>query len=222
MSVKSELEIAFSTQFIRLGSDLPDPVTHYRFHPKRKWEVDVAWVDQKLAVEVEGGSKPRPVRCHNCKQSVRARKGDGSPGKILMLPGWHQTSRYTKDIEKYNALTAQGWFLLRFAHDDIIGDPFEMVDTIRTVLGLRSHDERYVDYLSPKEKEVLYLVAAGFTGVEISKRLGKSQSSIRTRIQGCCEKLVVRSRTAAVARAINWKLLESDKIPWPEEFEGFA
>jgi very-short-patch-repair endonuclease len=35
--------------------NLPAPTTEHRFHPVRKWRFDVAFVEQRLAVEVEGG-----------------------------------------------------------------------------------------------------------------------------------------------------------------------
>lgn len=34
---------------------LPTPVAEYRFHPTRKWRLDWAWVEQRVAVEVDGG-----------------------------------------------------------------------------------------------------------------------------------------------------------------------
>lgn len=35
---------------------LPEPVTQFRFHPTRKWTADLAFVEQKVLVEVEGGA----------------------------------------------------------------------------------------------------------------------------------------------------------------------
>ena len=35
--------------------DLPWPVPEYRFHPTRKWRLDLAWPDLQIAVEVQGG-----------------------------------------------------------------------------------------------------------------------------------------------------------------------
>lgn len=37
------------------AAGLPTPVAEYRFHPTRKWRLDWAWVEQRLAVEVDGG-----------------------------------------------------------------------------------------------------------------------------------------------------------------------
>jgi hypothetical protein len=32
------------------------PATEYRFHPTRRWRFDLAWPDELLAAEVDGGS----------------------------------------------------------------------------------------------------------------------------------------------------------------------
>jgi very-short-patch-repair endonuclease len=71
---------------VRLAG-LPEPVREYRFHSKRKWRIDLAWPDHKLAVEVEGGvwSRGRHVRP----------KG------------------FLGDLEKYNTINLMGWSLLR-------------------------------------------------------------------------------------------------------------
>lgn len=34
---------------------LPQPETEFRFHPVRKWRLDVAFPDRKIGVEIEGG-----------------------------------------------------------------------------------------------------------------------------------------------------------------------
>ena len=34
---------------------LPVPVAEFRFHPARKWRFDFAWVEHKLALDVDGG-----------------------------------------------------------------------------------------------------------------------------------------------------------------------
>ncbi len=67
---------------------LPEPVAEYKFHPTRRWRIDWAWPEHKLAVELEGG----------CWIRGRHNRGSG----------------YLKDMEKYNALTLMGFHLLRF------------------------------------------------------------------------------------------------------------
>ncbi len=66
---------------------LPEAVPEFRFHPTRKWRFDWAWPDQKIALEIEGGT-------HNGGRHVR---GKG----------------YEEDVRKYNAATLMGWKVYR-------------------------------------------------------------------------------------------------------------
>lgn len=73
---------------------LPRPVAEYRFHPERKWRSDYAFVDYKLAIEIEGG-------VFQVKHGLRE--------------GWHQSiSIMLKNMTKYNDYSILGWSLLRF------------------------------------------------------------------------------------------------------------
>jgi DNA-binding CsgD family transcriptional regulator len=56
--------------------------------------------------------------------------------------------------------------------------------------------------LSPREKEVLQLVARGFTTIRIARRLGVSVSTARTHVEHIRDKLGVRTRSQAVAKAL--------------------
>lgn len=69
------------------AANLPTPITEYRFHPIRKWRVDLYFADQRLAVEVEGATFAQG----------RHTRGVG----------------FEKDCEKYNELTLAGIRLLR-------------------------------------------------------------------------------------------------------------
>lgn len=67
------------------------PEKEYRFHPVRKWRLDYAWPDIRLAIEIEG---------------IFYKKGDGISR--------HQTgSGYVEDCIKYNAAIELGWTILR-------------------------------------------------------------------------------------------------------------
>lgn len=62
-------------------------VTEHRFCPGRKWAFDLAWLPERLAVEVEGG---------------------------VWTGGRHtRGSGFVKDCEKYNAAALMGWKVLR-------------------------------------------------------------------------------------------------------------
>lgn len=105
---ESDLELHFKLALKTAGKDLPQPEQEYRFHPTRKWRVDFAWPDYKLAVECEGGIY--------------------SQGRHTRVKG------FLDDIEKYNALAESGWRILRFANPHIVNTPSAMVDQIRRCL----------------------------------------------------------------------------------------
>lgn len=66
---------------------LPLATPEYKFHPERKFRFDFAFVDQKVALEVEGA-----VWTHG---------------------GHSRGSGVVKDMEKYNEAAILGWRLLR-------------------------------------------------------------------------------------------------------------
>lgn len=63
------------------------PVREYRFHPRRKWRFDFAFVAQRVAVEVDGGQWAAGGGRHNTDD----------------------------DREKMNAAAAMGWRVLHFS-----------------------------------------------------------------------------------------------------------
>lgn len=84
--VKSDLEAWLYRDIRAVG--LPEPESEFMFHPTRKWRSDFAWPQQKVLVEVEGGSwvKGRHSRAYG----------------------------FEADCRKYNAATELGWKLYRF------------------------------------------------------------------------------------------------------------
>ena len=66
---------------------IPIAIPEYRFHPIRRWRFDRAWVDHKVAVEIEGGAF-----------------SDGAH-----VRGAH----FRSDIEKYAEALMLGWRVLR-------------------------------------------------------------------------------------------------------------
>ena len=66
---------------------LPMPSREYPFHHKRRWRFDFAWLDRKVAVEIEGGVWTR--------------------GRHVRALG------YQGDCEKYNEAALDGWTVIR-------------------------------------------------------------------------------------------------------------
>jgi two-component system, NarL family, nitrate/nitrite response regulator NarL len=62
--------------------------------------------------------------------------------------------------------------------------------------------------LSPREREILELIAAGELAPNIARRLGLSPATVRTHLQHLYEKLGVSDRAAAVAAAMRRGMLD--------------
>jgi DNA-binding CsgD family transcriptional regulator len=64
--------------------------------------------------------------------------------------------------------------------------------------GRRRHP---VSRLTPRQNDLLRLLAAGYTNTQIARRLGISKGTVSTHLENIYERLGVSSRTAAVTRA---------------------
>jgi very-short-patch-repair endonuclease len=85
---------------------LPLPLTEHRFHPTRRWRFDYAWVEHRVALEVEGG---------------------------VWIGGRHTTGAgFVKDMEKYNEAACMGWRIIRCQPKQLC--KMETIDTIRRAL----------------------------------------------------------------------------------------
>lgn len=66
--------------------------------------------------------------------------------------------------------------------------------------------------LSPREKEVLQLLADGFRNREIANQLGISENTVRNHIFNLLEKLGTTHRTEAIAMAVQQGLVRMDGV----------
>lgn len=82
---------------------LPAAVREHQFHPSRRWRFDFAWLEQKLAMEVQGG---------------------------LFVQGRHSRgAALLKEHEKLNAAAALGWRVLYVTPTQIAnGDALRTVE----------------------------------------------------------------------------------------------
>jgi very-short-patch-repair endonuclease len=83
---RDKWERLLSFQLQLLG--LPLPVREFRFHPTRKWRFDLAYPDNRLAIEIEGATY--------------------SGGRHVRGKG------YEEDCLKYDEAAIAGWAVLRF------------------------------------------------------------------------------------------------------------
>jgi very-short-patch-repair endonuclease len=108
MKKDSPLELSFLYFWRTLAPFYPEPVLQYRFAAPRRWRFDFAWIDQKLAVEVEGGIY--------------------SQGRHIRPQG------YIEDIEKYNVALMLKWRIYRVTGPMLQNDPATMIDNIIQLL----------------------------------------------------------------------------------------
>jgi len=96
---------------------IPSPQQEFKFMDKRKFRFDFAWIDEKLAVEIEGGVWIQGRRFDFAwideKLAVEIEGG-------VWIQGRHtRGSGYVKDMEKYNLAAEAGWRVLRFTPQQI-------------------------------------------------------------------------------------------------------
>jgi very-short-patch-repair endonuclease len=86
-------------------------VSEYKFHPTRKFRFDYAYPDQKIAIEIEGLTRPGQKSRHTENQG------------------------YKNDCTKYNEAAVLGWRVLRITQDMTLkASTFEM---FRKILLIR-------------------------------------------------------------------------------------
>ncbi|MEA2440741.1 MAG: two-component system, NarL family, nitrate/nitrite response regulator NarL [Thermoleophilaceae bacterium] len=84
--------------------------------------------------------------------------------------------------------------------------PADMQDGIAAEIRARATDARPM--LTPREQEVLRLVADGCSAPEVAARLHLSRGTVKTHLQNLYRRLGVSDRAAAVAEAMRRGLLE--------------
>lgn len=136
----SELEITFERLWKSLARPFVEPVREFVFDSHRAWRFDFAWPIQMVAVEIEGGTRGRPVICHACKVRVRSVGTSGQIGRELRIGGRHtRGGGYQSDCDKYNAATSQGWSVLRFTAADLKNRPIEVIELTQTLIKTHAH-----------------------------------------------------------------------------------
>jgi PAS domain S-box-containing protein len=111
-------------------------------------------------------------------------------------------SRFTAFVKDSPILDASGALIGMVSVSIEIGDP-ELAQAVRTFAGDGNHGSgRRTRTLSPREREVLALLARGLTGEQIADRLVLSPETVRTHIRNAREKLGASTRVEAVTMAL--------------------
>jgi len=153
----------------------------------RQLQPDVTLMDLRMP-DLDGISAVKQIRAE-CPEA-----------KIIAL------TSFDGDQDIYRALEAgvRGYLLKESIHTEVLA-------AIRSVFAggqliSQEASERLSTYfsneaLTPKEVEVLKLVAQGFSNKEIAARLGKAAGTIKIHVQNILEKLGASDRTHAVTIA---------------------
>lgn len=113
MSSKSQLEDGFLRVWRARYPSGPMPVRQYKFALEelgRKWSMDFAWPDRKLAVELDGGGWT----------GGRHSRGDGM----------------REDRERDREATKLGWRILRYVGADLKEKPVQVVEEVAWLLSV--------------------------------------------------------------------------------------
>lgn len=97
MTKESNLERLFRIQLTANGVE--DYVQEKQFHPTRRWRLDFAWTNEKIAVEIQGGtwSKGRHVRGSGMK-------GDCEKYSEAAILGWRIIFATTEHVKSGEAV----------------------------------------------------------------------------------------------------------------------
>ena len=144
---------------------------------------------------------------------LEAAASEDLPTRIVLLTG------HPDPDAVYRAVTAgAAGFLVKGAAGSEICDRLVAAARGETVLApeiqsqlagqLRTRGRPDAPLLSPREREILELIAAGELAPDIAKRLGLSPATVRTHLQHLYEKLGVSDRAAAVAVAMRRGMLD--------------
>ena len=131
--------------------------------------------------------------------------------QVVMLTAYEDTENIFNSL----AAGAAGYLLKRSKSTEILealrdvlqgGSPMSTHIARKVVQSFQSRPAAapvaQTEDLSPREQEVLDLLSQGFMYKEISDKLGISFETVRTYIRRIYEKLHVRTRTEAVAKAL--------------------
>jgi DNA-binding NarL/FixJ family response regulator len=137
---------------------------------------------------------------------ARLRK-DLSVAHVIMLTVYEDSERIFQALQAgadgYLVKTSPTKMLLQAIEDVYMGGaPMSSHIARKVVRQFRQTDSPTDETksLSPRERETMELLAAGYVYKEIADKMSIGSETVRTYIKGACKKLHVRNRIEAVAR----------------------
>lgn len=106
---KSDLEEKFLILWKNYYPNAPLPVREFRFHPPRLFRFDFAFIDNKIAIEIEGG--------------------------LYMAKSGHTNIKgYISNCDKNNLWVSDGWKVFRFTEKHLRERPQESLLAVFSAL----------------------------------------------------------------------------------------
>jgi DNA-binding NarL/FixJ family response regulator len=125
--------------------------------------------------------------------------------QIIMVTVYEDTERIFKALRA----GACGYLLKRCTPDQLIaairevrqgGAPMSREIARKVIASFQEAPAAAVEDLSPRERDILELVAQGFPNKEIAQRVGLTDGTVRWHLRHIYHKLHVRSRTEAALK----------------------
>lgn len=161
---------------------------------------DLAILDVKMP-ELTGLEATRAIR-------------EQAPEVAVLILSMHDEDRYLFEALKAGA---SGYVLKRAADSDLMnaidavrrGEPFLTPEAQRALIkDVLGQGEGHEEELTPREQEVVTLVAEALNNREIAERLGLSEKTVENHRSNAMKKLGMRDRVELVRYAIRRGLIE--------------
>lgn len=183
-------------------------------------------VDVEVVIEAENGEMlvnalrhqkvdviVSDIRMSHCSgiEAVRILRQLGDMTPVLLITTFDEPTLLNAAI----AAGAQGFMLKdappealyntlrKLAQGETLLEPMSLPSTLR----LPADGYKSVQSLSAREKDVLRLVAGGYSNKHIAHMLNLSEGTIKNHMTDILRKLEARDRTHAVLKAMSWRLI---------------
>ena len=143
--------------------------------------------------------------------AIRELRTTEPQARVLVL------SSYVDDAQVFSAIQAgAGGYQLKDIQPEALADAIRDVHAGRPALHAeaqarlmhRAADPPAGSQLTPRERDVLRLLAEGFPNKEIARRLFVSEKTVKTHVSSILQKLGVQDRTQAALAAVRQGLLD--------------